>query len=59
MILLDSLSKNQNKKIILALSVYPIIMLNDNDILTILLSGGFFILLMTLFSSDIKSLNKK
>lgn len=47
--LIDSLVKNENKNIVLALIVYPMVMLNDNDLLTSLLTGGVFLLIIILF----------
>jgi hypothetical protein len=47
--LLDSLVINENKKIIFALLVYPMIILNDGDLLTLVLTGGVFLLIVGLF----------
>lgn len=49
LVLIDSLVKNENKLIILAFLIYPMLMLNDGDLLTLLLTGGLFILLLILF----------
>ncbi|MCI3922715.1 hypothetical protein MO973_21005 [Paenibacillus sp. TRM 82003] len=47
--LIDSLVKNENKTVIFSFLVYPMIMLNDGDLLTLLLTGGLFFFLILLF----------
>jgi hypothetical protein len=47
--LLDSIAINENNKIILTLFVYPMITLNDGDLLTLILTGGLFLLIFVLF----------
>lgn len=47
--LIDSLTIDENKMVVLSLIIYPMIILNDGDLLTLLLTGGLFILVLLLF----------
>ncbi|MGB9796066.1 hypothetical protein [Fervidobacterium gondwanense] len=48
---IDLISEKKDKRLIFSLLVYPMIILNDGDLLTLLLTGGLFLLiLMLLFS---------
>lgn len=58
--LIDSLAKDDNKITIFALLIYPMIILNDGDLLTLLLTGGLFILIGLLFIiKDLDSMGDK
>lgn len=59
LILIDSLVNKENKYAIFALLVYPMIILNDGDLLTLLLTGGLFLLIIILLVfSDIGNGNR-
>ncbi len=47
--LIDSLAINKHKNLIFALYIYPMIVLNDGDLLTMLLTGGLWLLFLILF----------
>jgi hypothetical protein len=60
LVLIDSLVKYQNKYLIFALFVYPISVLNDGDLLTLLLTGGLWLLIIILLVfNDINFENSK
>ncbi|MCA0150379.1 hypothetical protein LCD52_16460 [Rossellomorea vietnamensis] len=60
LVLIDSLVKYQNKYLIFALFVYPIAVLNDGDLLTLLLTGGLWLLIIILLVfNDINFENNK
>lgn len=47
--IIDSISVGENKGIIFSLFVYPMIILNDGDLLTMLLTGGVLLLIFIIF----------
>lgn len=49
LIIIDSFSIKKDKGIIFSLLIYPMIILNDGDLLTLLLTGGLFLLIIILF----------
>lgn len=48
----DSLTDNRNVKTVFALICYPMIILNDGDLLTLLLTGGFILILLVLLIQE-------
>ncbi len=58
LLLIDSMVVNENKNIIFSLLIYPMVILNDGDLLTLILTGGLFILLIFLFVKG-KSISHK
>lgn len=51
--LIDSLVKNNNKGIVFSILIYPMFVLNDGDLLTLLLTGGLFLLFIILITIDL------
>lgn len=49
LLLIDSFSISKNKLYLLSVFIYPMIILNDGDLLTLLLTGGLFLLIFLLF----------
>lgn len=49
LILIDSLVRHENQYAIFAVLVYPMIILNDGDLITSMLTGGLFLLVIILF----------
>lgn len=57
--IIDSLTAFENRNIVFAIICYPMIILNDGDLLTLLLTGGLFLLILVLFiQEDIGLVNK-
>lgn len=50
--LFDSQTKKYDPKLIFAFIAYPMLILNDGDLLTLMLTGGVFLILLLLFSVD-------
>lgn len=48
LVLINSLTKKMNPKIVLGLMIYPITLLNDTDLLTLLSTGGLWLLILIL-----------
>ncbi len=59
LLIIDSSMRNQDKNIIFALVVYPMFILNDGDILTLMLTGGMFWMISFLMSYREESLDRK
>lgn len=63
MLIIDSLSVKLNKNYVFALVIYPMFLLNDGDLLTMLLTGGIGIFILILFldqkSFDAESIKLK
>lgn len=53
---IDSLVIKYNKGIIFSLLVYPMLILNDGDLLTLLLSGGLFLLFLIFATFEFKKI---
>ncbi|MGQ9857030.1 MAG: hypothetical protein ACUVQF_09865 [Fervidobacterium sp.] len=54
LLVIDLISEKKDKGLIFSLLVYPMIILNDGDLFTLLLTGGLFLLiLMLLFSKEL------
>lgn len=49
--IIDSLVVNYKKKEVFILLIYPMIILNDGDLLTLLLTGGFLIIMVAFFTN--------
>jgi len=49
LVIIDSLAKGHNKNVIFAFLLYSMVVLNDGDIFTLLLTGGVFLLLIFLY----------